>query len=140
MDAINLAKQSLKKHEGEKKKGDRHIAYKCSADKTTLAWGRNIDDRGLSEQEAEILLNNDIVECIQDLSTFSYFNTLNDYQKAALIDLRFNLGAAGYRSFKMMGKALEIGDFTEAAYQVMHSKYADQVGKRADDIAEWLQK
>ena len=134
MNVITLAKQSLKNHEGEVLK-----AYKCTAGKTTVGYGRNLDDKGISQKEAEYLLDNDIVECIQDLATFSYWNKLTEHQQAALIDLRFNLGAAGYRSFKIMGKALEMGDYTEAAYQLMHSKYADQVGQRADDIAEWLQ-
>lgn len=133
MDVINLAKASLIKHEGY-----RQHAYKCTAGKTTVGVGRNLDDKGISEKEAEYLLDNDIVECIQDLATFSYWNKLNEYQQAALIDLRFNLGAAGYRSFKIMGQALEMGDYTEAAYQILHSKYHDQVGKRAEDLAEWL--
>jgi lysozyme len=138
MDVISLSKDSLKRHEGEKKKGNRHVVYKCSANKSTIGWGRNLDDRGLSEKEAEYLLENDIVECIQDLATFSYWNKLSIHQQAALIDLRFNLGGDGYRTFKMMGKALEIGDYAEAAYQVLHSTYHDQVGKRAEDVAAWL--
>ena len=133
MDVINLAKASLIKHEGFRSK-----VYQCTAGKNTVGVGRNLDDKGITEREAEYLLDNDIVECIQDLATFSYWNKLNEHQQAALIDLRFNLGAAGYRSFKMMGKALEIGDYTEAAYQIMHSKYHDQVGKRAEDVALWL--
>lgn len=140
MDTINLAKQSIKQHEGEKKKGGRHVAYKCPAKKTTIAWGRNLDDRGLSEDEAEILLDNDIVECIQDLATFSYWNKLSKYQQAALINFRYNVGAGTYRKFKMMGKALEMGDYTEAAFQLLHSKYHDDVGKRAEHLAEWLTK
>jgi len=133
MDVITLAKQSLKVHEGY-----RQFAYQCTAGKTTVAYGRNVQDKGISLKEAEYLLENDIVECLQDLATFGYWNTLSNHQQAALIDLRFNLGAAGYRTFKQMGKALDMGDYTEAAYQILHSKYHDQVGKRAEDIAAWL--
>jgi lysozyme len=84
------------------------------------------------------LLENDIVECVQDLRTFSYWPKLSDTQQAGLVNLRFNLGPAGYRTFKMMGKALEIGDYTEAAYQILNSKYHDQVGKRAEDVAKMV--
>jgi lysozyme len=133
MDVITLAKQSLKKHEGY-----RQFAYQCGAGKTTVAIGRNLDDRGISEREAEYLLENDIVECLQDLSTFPYWNSLNDSQRAALIDLRFCLGAAGYRQFKRMGEALLAGKYEQAAIEIMHSKFADQTGNRATDLAKML--
>jgi len=135
MDVISLAKQSIKQHEGEMLK-----AYKCTANKTSIGYGRNLDDKGISLREAEYLLDNDIVECIQDLATFSYWNNLSEYQQAALIDFRYNVGAGTYRKFKMMGKALEMGDYTEAAFQLLHSKYHDDVGKRAEHLAEWLTK
>ena len=63
MNVISLAKESLKKHEGY-----RQFAYQCTANKTTVAYGRNLQDKGISETEAMYLLENDIVECIQDLS------------------------------------------------------------------------
>jgi len=133
MDVISLAKQSLKKHEGFRSK-----AYKCTAGKTTVGIGRNLDDKGISEREAEFLLDNDIVECVQDLATFSYWNKLTPSQQAALIDLRFCLGAAGYRDFKRMNKALEDGYPTQAAFEIEHSRFAEQTGNRASDLAEML--
>lgn len=133
MDVITLAKDSLIKHEGY-----RQFVYKCTAGKETIGIGRNLVDRGISEREAMFLLENDIVDCLNDLKTRSYWGNLSARQQAALIDLRFNLGAAGFASFKMMGKALEMGDYTEAAYQILHSKYHDQVGKRAENLAAWL--
>ena len=136
MNTISLAKESLKLHEGY-----RQFAYQCTANKTTVAFGRNLQDKGISEAEAMYLLENDIVECLQDLSAlFKCWNTLSEYQQAALIDLRFNLGAQGFRTFKKTIAAIEAGDFSEAALQIMDSRYASQVGKRADDIANWLQK
>ncbi len=134
-DVITLSKESLRKHEGFRSK-----VYQCTAGRNTIGIGRNLDDKGITEREAEFLLDNDIVECIQDLATFSYWNNLSEHQKAALIDLRFNLGPTRYRGFIKMNKALDMGDYTEAAYQVLNSNYAKQVGRRAENIAEWLQK
>lgn len=133
MDVITLAKDSLKRHEGFRGK-----PYLCTAGKTTIGYGRNLDANPMTEREAMFLLENDIVDCLTDLKTRSYWTGLSAYQQAALIDLRFNLGAAGFASFKKMGKALEMGDYTEAAYQILHSKYHDQVGKRAENVAAWL--
>jgi len=133
MDVISIAKATLKKHEGFS-----GVPYKCTANKTTIGYGRNLEAKPLTENEAMYLLENDIVECVQDLRTFSYWPKLSDTQQAGLVNLRFNLGPAGYRTFKMMGKALEIGDYTEAAYQILNSKYHDQVGKRAEEVAKMV--
>ena len=132
-DVITLSKESIKGHEGLSLK-----VYRCPAGKNTIGFGRNVDDKGISPKEAEYLLENDIVECLQDLANFSWWHNLSEHQQAALIDLRFNLGPARFRTFKQMIKALEMGDYTEAAYQVLHSQYHDQVGKRAEHIAGWL--
>ena len=49
---MNLIEQ-LKRHEGLKLK-----PYKCTADKLTIGVGRNLEDVGISEEEAEMLLQN----------------------------------------------------------------------------------
>lgn len=133
MDVISIAKETLKRHEGFS-----GVPYKCTADKTTIGYGRNLEAKPLTELEGLFLLENDIVECLRDLSTFSWWPKLSNTQQAGLINLRFNLGAAGFRTFKMMIKGLEIGDYTEAAYQILHSKYHDQVGKRAEEVAKMV--
>ena len=134
MSAIDLARKSLKAHEGYRTK-----VYQCTAGRNTIGYGRNLDDKGITVEEAETLLDNDIAECVQDLATFHWWNNLTDLRQAALIDMRFNLGPSRFRGFVKMIKALEMGDFTEAAYQVLHSNYAKQVGVRAEHIAEALQ-
>ncbi len=133
MDVISIAKETLKRHEGFS-----GVPYRCSENRITLGYGRNLEAKPLTEKEALYLLENDIVECLQDLTTFSFWAKLSDTQQAGLINLRFNLGAAGFRTFKMMIKALEIGDYTEAAYQILHSKYHDQVGRRAEEVAKMV--
>lgn len=133
MSAVDLARASLKTDEGLRLK-----VYRCTADKNSIGYGRNLDDKGITLEEAELMLDNDIAECVQDLATFHWWNNLTDVRQAALINLRFNLGPARFRGFKMMIKALEMGDYTEAAYQVMNSNYAKQVGRRAERVAEAL--
>lgn len=133
MSAIDLARESLKHDEGLRLK-----VYRCTANKNSIGYGRNLDDKGITQFEAELLLDNDIVECIQDLATFYWWNDLTDARQAALINLRFNLGPARFRGFKKMIKALEMRDYTEAAYQILDSNYAKQVGQRANRVAEAL--
>lgn len=131
---MDLAKASIRNHEGCRLK-----PYKCTAGKVTIGYGRNLDDKGISEQEADRMLHSDVLECIADLETYGYWNTLSGTRKAALLDLRFCVGPAGYRGFKKMNAALSAGDYGKAADEIMDSKFATQTGHRADDLVVMLQ-
>lgn len=130
----SIAKQMLKRHEGL-----RLTVYQCTAGKKTIGYGRNLEDRGITEAEAETMLDNDIQSIEQGLvASFDFYKDLDDVRKAVLIDLGFNLGMAGLKGFKKMLKALEQGDYSEAAIQLLDSRYARQVTNRAMELARLL--
>ena len=59
----------LKRHEGEVKTNGRHVIYKCPAGFYTLGIGRNVDMNdgvGLSDDEVQYLLENDIERVIKE--------------------------------------------------------------------------
>ena len=58
-----LANQLIK-HEGL-----RLTPYRCPAGRLTIGIGRNLEDKGITEKEAVMLLKNDIQECIENLKT-----------------------------------------------------------------------
>lgn len=127
----SIAREMLKRHEGL-----RLTVYDCPAGKKTIGYGRNLEDRGITRDEANILLTNDITEIEQRLrANFDFYTNLDDIRKAALINLAFNLGMTGLKSFKKMLKALQEGDYTEAAKQLLDSRYATQVPNRAKELA-----
>lgn len=133
---ISKAKELIKKHEGFKSK-----VYVCPAGKLTVGYGRNVENKGISEEEAEYLLVNDVWECIFDLYevfTQIRFNGFSKYRQAALVDMRYNLGPDGFRGFKKMLAAIESGDWDEAARQAVRSEWAKQVGYRAVTIERIL--
>lgn len=120
----------LKKHEGF----NSH-PYMDSVGKVTIGFGRNLDDVGISYDEAETLLLNDLQRAKDDLQGFSWYPTLPHNVKDALINMMFNLGLTRFLTFKRMISALEDRDFTRAAIEALDSKWAIQVGNRAKDIA-----
>lgn len=132
-DVIHIAKASLRAHEGL-----RLHPYQCTAGKWTIAYGRNLEDRGITSEEAEYLLDNDVAHALQDCATFGYWNDLSDRRQAALIDMRFCLGPGGYREFKKMHAALYSRDYAEAAAQILDSAFAAQTGNRAQDLATMM--
>ena len=108
--------------------------YNDSVGKLTIGVGRNIDDRGISRDEALYLLKNDIEMSINDLvDIFSdFYNLPNDVQ-LVMIDMMFNMGETRFRGFKKMIQAVKNDDFKEAAKQAKDSKWCQQVGIRCED-------
>jgi len=134
--------EMLRRHEGEVKTNDRHVAYKCPAGYWTLGIGRNIDPEngiGLSDEEVNYLLENDIERVIKELATeYTWFNDLDEVRKDAMIDIAFNLGATRLRLFKRALAAMEEGNYSEAATEFLDSKWAKQVGGRALELTDLI--
>ena len=94
--------------------------------------------RGISKVEALFLLTNDISECIKDLKRFAWFDQLDDVRAKVVIDMRFNLGAGGFRQFKKMIACLEVGDYAGASEQMMDSRWYHQVGDRGKRLVKMM--
>lgn len=113
--------------------------YKCSAGKLTIGVGRNIEDNGISEDEIEYLLNNDIRYCVRDLkSNFDFYNKLDGTRKRVLINMCFNLGITRLLKFKKFIRALEDNDYETASVEMMDSLWARQVGPRAERLRDLM--
>jgi len=108
--------------------------YTDSVGKLTIGVGRNIDDRGISRDEALYLLKNDIEMSINDLlDIFNDFYLLPNDVQLVMIDMMFNMGETRFRGFKKMIQAVRDKDFKEAARQAKDSKWCKQVGIRCED-------
>jgi len=123
--------EALKRHEGLKLK-----AYRCTSGKLTIGFGRNLEDKGISESEAEIMLMNDIQEFQSKLKNFKWFNQLSDARKEVIINMAFNLGLGGLLKFKKTIELIEQKDFEGASKQMLESRWASQVGKRAKELSD----
>lgn len=128
---IQPAAELIKKHEGLRLK-----PYKCTAGKTSIGFGRNLEDNGISQYEAEQMLFNDIQRCYTELVKLSCWNKLNEARKAVLLDMCYNIGITRLKTFKKMLAALEVGAYNRAAKEMLDSKWAFQVKTRATELAE----
>jgi lysozyme len=128
--------EQLKRHEGV-----RTHAYKCSADYITVGVGRNIDEDGglgLSDDEIDYLLANDIKRCKQELVALSWFVDLDEVRQDALINLCFNLGLTRLLGFRNAMAAMAEGDYEKAADEFLDSRWATQVGQRAIEVTNMI--
>jgi lysozyme len=98
----------------------------------TIAWGRALDVRGVSGQEAEQMLANDLENIQTGLEKyhFSFWVDLSDLRKSVLVDMAYNMGIGGLMKFEHMLNALRNRDYDEAAAQIENSRFFRQTGIR----------
>jgi len=118
--------------------GLRLTAYKCTAGRTTIGVGRNLDDVGISAEEADLLLQNDLQHIEAQALTFTWYVTLDAVRQAVILSMLFNLGLRGFQGFTNTIKDIESGDFAGAASRMLESKWVKQVGQRANRLAEMM--
>ena len=144
---MNLIDQ-LKRHEGF-----RSDYYQCTADKKTIGYGRNVDNNPFStkeleflgrdvfcekpmiEEEAEYLLLNDVNEIVELIKDHLPWGKLCPVRQAVCVNMAFNIGVSGFFKFKNMLRALNDFHFEKAAIEMLDSKWANQVTKRACELA-----
>lgn len=111
--------------------------YRCTEGKLTIGVGRNLDDVGISRAEALFLLDNDIGNTLAELDRrIPWWRSLSEPRQRAQANMAFNMGLPRLLGFKNMLAALQGGDYETAAAEALNSKWAKQVGIRADRIAE----
>lgn len=126
--------EQLKRHEGLRLK-----PYRCTAGKLTIGYGRNLEDVGISNAEAEAMLSNDLERCANEVAKHvDAFDKLNDARQAVLVNMCFNLGIAGLLKFKKFIAAVNDGLFELASKEMLDSQWAKQVGNRAIELSEQM--
>ena len=129
-------REMLRRHEGV-----RNFVYMCSEGYETIGVGRNIADSGLglSDDEVDYLLDNDIKRVREELNDeYYWFGALNAARQEAMIDISFNLGQTRLRGFKKALDAMSSEDFDRAADEFMDSRWSEQVGNRAAEVTEMI--
>lgn len=127
-------KDQLKRHEGLELK-----PYKDTVGKLTIGIGRNLDDVGITAEEAEFLCDNDISRVEnQVIRTIPVYSILCDVRQRVLLDMAFNLGIDGLLKFKRFLAFVQMSKWEAAADEMLDSKWATQVGARARTLAQMM--
>ena len=134
---LNRIKAQLVRHEGLRLK-----PYRCTAGKLTIGIGRNLDDCGITQSEAYVMLINDIMNCEKQLQSKipDIYNGLDEVRKSVLLNMCFNLGINGLLGFKNTLAFVKAGDWERAANNMLVSRWAKQVGRRAIELSELMRK
>ena len=114
--------------------------YTDSVGKLTIGVGRNLTDKGISVQEAQGLLANDIADATAELQAkLPWTATLDDVRKGAMLNMTFNMGIGGLLEFHDFLARMQRGDFSGAAGAMLDSLWARQVGPRATRLSIQIQ-
>jgi len=117
----------IKRNEGLRLK-----PYYCQAGKLTIGYGRNLEAKGISIKEAEYLFRNDLKLVANQVAIrIEFYKKLSYKRKLVLVDMAFNMGIEGLLGFKKMLAAMKRKEYMEAGKELMRSKYAEQVKRRA---------
>ncbi len=132
---IESLRNQLIRHEGLRLK-----PYRCSAGKLSIGVGRNLDDNGISKQEAFCLLDNDIASSTAGLlQALPWVKDLDEARRNVLINMTFNMGITTLLTFKNTLSLIKGGRYEEAAKNMLLSKWAMQVGSRAVELARIME-
>lgn len=131
--AYDLARDSIMKHEGL-----RLELYKDTVGKLTIGYGHNVEDNGISRDVAALILQEDMDDAVLDCETVygEGFRDLSDERRAVLYEMCFQLGRSRFAGFaQMLAKSIG-GDHVGAANEMLASRWAQQVPKRAKELAD----
>lgn len=127
-------KKQLIRHEGMRLKH-----YMDTVGKLTIGVGRNLDDVGITQEEALFLLDTDVKKATYEAyKNWPWMVHMNQARKDVLINMTFNMGVPRLSYFKKFLFYARERDYEMAAAEMLDSLWAKQVGYRAEELAEQM--
>lgn len=134
---VGFAKKMVQEHEGYNIVDGMHQAYRDNKGLPTIGYGHLIapgDGYSMSsiiyQQEADKLFDKDFQFHSEHAQKIPGFKKASDQQKAALIDLTFNMGPGWHMDFPGFVKAFSAGDYETAANEI---RYRDAASPNLQD-------
>ena len=129
---LSYLMEMLVKHEGLRLK-----PYKDTAGKLTIGIGRNLEDVGITREEALVMLVNDMEQVEEKaFKTFDWYSSLNAPRKCVILSMIFNMGLSGFLKFKKFIQLVSVKDYQSASTEMLNSLWATQVGNRANELSD----
>jgi lysozyme len=126
----------IKRHEESGKY--KQFPYKCPAGKLTIGWGRNLEGKGITKQEADFLFHNDFVEAEEVARKFCHtgWENLSFVRQGVIINMAFNLGPYRLAKFVNLRAGIIKGDIDRCIRSMEGSLWYKQVGDRGPELVK----
>ena len=93
----------------------------------------------ITDEVCDRLLDDDIANKTQRLTAqLPWLAILDDARRGVLLNMAFNLGVSGVLAFKDTLHLIQIGQYHAASLAMLKSKWATQVGSRANRLARQM--
>lgn len=113
--------------------------YRDTKGKLTIGIGRNLDDVGISHGESEFLLCNDVARAKQSLlARLPWVNAMDDVRQSVLVNMCFNMGIDRLLEFRRTLGLIQLGQYANAAVEMLDSEWATEVGDRAKRLSKQM--
>jgi GH24 family phage-related lysozyme (muramidase) len=130
----DLMRAELSRDEGRKPR-----IYKDAVGKITGGVGRNLSDREFSDDEIDLMLDNDIALSEAELDKVApWWRHMSGVRQRVLLNMHFNMGWPRLSQFKNTLAAMQSGDYAKAADGMLASVLAQQVGQRSVRLAKMM--
>ena len=130
--SVNKASDLIRKHEGWAD----HV-YRDSVGVLTCGIGHALHEGSqVPPSVVEAFFQQDMRNTIDDYLLLKF--QLDDVRRAVILNMLFNLGLNRFAKFKRLIKALRAEQWAECKKEMLDSIWADQVGKRATELAEMM--
>ena len=107
----------------------------------TIGVGRNVakDGLGISQEEAEFMLMNDIERVEEEIKNFP-IEHLNEVRTAIIIDMAFNMGITRFNPtmWKKTFQAIVNEDWQKATTEMLDSNWARQTKRRSARLSQMM--
>jgi len=105
--------------------------YVDTVGKISGGIGRNLTDRGFSDDEIDLMYANDIKLAEKDAKALvPGFDRLDDVRQEIILNMSFNMGYTRLAGFRKFLTAVNSSHFDDAADEMQDSKWYGQVGQR----------
>lgn len=121
------------RHEGYRQ----HI-YIDTTGHRTIGHGINLE-AGLTEDESLLVVEHRLNRIDEELSyRLPWYNQLSAIRQDVLCNMAYNLGTNGLLGFRKMLASMEDKRWDTAAREMLDSRWARQVGRRAEELADLM--
>lgn len=131
---IKDIKSLLELHEDRRK-----FPYVDTVGKVSIGIGHNLTDLGLTDSQIDAIFEIDMAEALRTCNRlFPHFNSMDPVRRLVLLDMAFNMGFPTFSKFFNTIGYINEGRWAEASVNMLKSKWARQVGQRAQRLARMM--
>ena len=124
-------RKRIRLHEGK-----RNRPYQDSLGVWTVGIGRNLQSVPFSDDEIDLMFENDLRRAVDGAETFGVYHSLDEVRRGVLIEMVFQMGVLGVSKFRKFLSAAQRSDWYSAYQEMLDSEWARQTPERARRLAE----